>query len=207
MAYATLDDLRNELRIEDVVDDDILSEKISAAQRLIEQVCNRQFEASTDETRFVDYSSHTIQGRSLLLPWDVCRITQIVNGDGEVVPVDAYVTTPRLRTVEAGESLMVDVPQWWPWYAITLKASSGLRWTYEEDREEAIRITGRFAFSETAPPNVRSATVRLAYWLYQQRDVATDLPVVGVSRQIGVVLTPSTLPQDVAQRLKGLKRV
>lgn len=207
MAYATVNDLLIELRIDGTDEDDLLLRKIAEAQRIIEQVCNRQFEASTDETRFVDYSSRTIRGRALLLPWDVCRITEIRNGDGEVIPVEAYVTTPRLRTVQGGETHMVDVPSWWPWYAITLKQSSRLSWTYDEDPEEAISITGRFAFSETAPPNVKSATIRLAYWLYQQRDVATDLPIVGISRNIGTVLTPPTLPRDVEERLKGLKRV
>lgn len=205
MAYATLDDLKTELRISGTGEDALLTSKLDEAQRIIEQVYHRRFEASTEETRFVDYSAQTVQGRSLLLPWDVCRVSEIRNGDGEVVPVAAYVTTPRLRSVSDGASIMVDVPEWWPWYAITLKQSSRISWTYDSDPEEAIAITGKFAFSEAAPANVKSATVRLAYWLYQQRDVATDLPTQP-SKQ-GKMLTPADLPQDVQLRLKGLRRL
>lgn len=206
MAYATLSDLKTELRIESLEDDALLTAKLAEAQHIIEHTYNRRFEAAEDETRFVDYSHESVQGATLLLPWDICRVCEIRNGDGDIIPVEAYVTLPRLRGVVNGESVMVEAPEWWPWYGIVLKQSSRLRWTYDSDREEAIRITGRFAFSETAPPNVRSATIRLAYWLYQQRDVAGDFARAVTGKQ-GKVLLPAGLPQDVQLRLKGLRRI
>jgi hypothetical protein len=182
----------------------LLEGKLQEAQTILERVFNRRFEATAVETRYVDCAHPFVEGRNLLLPWDVCQITEIVNGDGTVIPVEAYVTTPRLRSVANGASLAVAVAEWWPWYAVTLKSNSGLSWRYTGSREEAIAITGLFAFSATVPSNVRSATVRLAYWLYQQRDVATDMP--GGAGKHGMVL-PAHLPQDVSARMVGLRRL
>ena len=204
MAYATLADLKEELRIASSGDDSLLEGKLQEAQMILERVYNRRFEATAVETRYVDCSPAFVEGRTLHLPWDVCRITEIVNGDGTVIPVEAYVTTPRLRSVADGASVAVAVPEWWPWYAVTLKGNSGRSWRYTGSQEEAIAITGLFAFSEAVPVNVRSATVRLAYWLYQQRDVATDMP--GGAGKQGLVL-PAHLPQDVSARMVGLRRL
>jgi hypothetical protein len=205
VAYATLEDLRTELRIGSIADDELLTAKLEEAQLILERTYNRRFEATAVETRYVDCAHPAVDGRNLLLPWDVCQIDEVRNGDGLVVPVEAYVTTPRLRSVADGASLAVAIPEWWPWYTIALKAGSGLAWRHNGSPEEAIAITGKFAFSETAPANVRSATVRLAYWLYQQRDTAVDMP--GVVGKQGVTLLPADLPHDVASRMRGLRRL
>jgi hypothetical protein len=208
MAYATLADLKAELSITATRDDALLTAKLEEAQFIIERTYNRRFEATAVETRLLDcaYPHVGDDGRTLLLPWDVCQIDEVRNGDGTVIPVEAYVTTPRLRSVADGASVAIDVPEWWPWYAIVLKAGSGLRWRHNGSPEEAIAITGMFAFSATPPANVRSATIRLAYWLYQQRDVAADVSSATVGKQ-GKVLLPAQLPQDVEMRLRGLRRL
>lgn len=207
MAYATLEQLKAELNITHTREDVILATKLEDAQAILERAYRRRFEATAEETRYVDYSPVAVKdGRALFVPWDVCRISQIVNGDGRIITADEYVTVPRLRSVSGGESLLPAVAEAWPWYAIQLKASTGLVWTYDESPEEAIAITGKFAFSETAPYVVRRATIRLAAWLYHQRDTMTDILAPTASKE-GTTLMPSSLPEDVQAFMKGLRRV
>lgn len=206
--YATLEQLKAETGIRESKDDDLLTQKIAEAQDILERTYKRRFEAPAPETRFVDYSPETLadNGRTLLLRFDVCQIDEVKNGDGTVISVDQYVTTPRLRSVSDGKSLAVGVPEWWPWYALTLKRNSGLRWMHNGQLEECFALTGRFAFSVTPPPAVVSATIRLAYWLYKQRDNAQNIPSPTAGKY-GQILLPADLPEDVQVKMKGLKRV
>lgn len=202
MAYATIDDLRAELRnFEPDADEDRWQDKLDEAQRTIENVCHRRFEAAAPETRYIDCLFPDVDGLVLTLPWDCCRITGITNGDGTAVAVNAYVTRPRLRTVSGGESLLPGTPEAWPFYAIQLKANAGVNWTYDTDPEEAIAVTGYWAFSETPPADIKAATIRLADWFYHQADNLTDVDENKASRS-GVLLTMMDLPLDVQRRLQ-----
>lgn len=214
MAYATLEQLKAELNITHDKQDDLLADKLTDAQAVLELIYKRCFEApAEEETRYVDYDPAFVKDgrRGLLLPqaWDVCQISQVVNGDGTVITPDKYVTEPRLRNVSGG---VITLPPYssagggWPWYALQLKASSGLYWTYEGDTKEAIAITGKFAFSATVPYVVRRATIRLAVWFYQQRDNLTDFQKPKPSKH-GIMLLPANLPEDVQGLMKGLRKV
>ena len=207
MAYATVEDLLHEMGMpaEDA-DEDKLQEKLDAAQRIIDRVTKRTFEASADETRLIDCSEETVNGRILYIPYDLCQITTVLNGDGVEVTVDEYVTEPRLRTVSGSTSVMPAVHDAHPWYALKLKLSSGKVWEYEDDPEEAISITGRFAYSVTAPPDIKDACIRLADWLYQQRNDLRDRQESIVSED-GTVLLMGDLPRDVQARLIPYVRV
>ena len=211
MAYATLEQLKAELNITHATLDALLADKLADAQAILELIYKRRFEApEEEETRYVDYAPAFVKDgrRGLLLPqgWDVCRISQIVNGDGTEITPNQYVTQPRARSISGGA---ITLPSYasggWPWFALQLKASTGLYWTYEGDREEAIAITGKFAFSETAPTAVRRATIRLAAWLFQQRDMMADFQKPRPSKH-GVLLLPSHLPEDVQSLMKGLRK-
>lgn len=202
MAYALLEELVQEMGLppEDFVDDGLLQEKLDAAQVIIEGVTKRSFEAGADETRLIDCTPDTVNGRTLHVPYDLCQITSIVNGDGVTITADEYVTEPRLRSVADGASILPAVRDAWPWWGVTLKASSGKAWSYTSDPEEAITITGRFAFSVTPPDDIKTATLRLADWLYQQRNDLRDRQESGTSTD-GVLLPMADLPMDVQARL------
>ncbi|NJN54077.1 MAG: hypothetical protein HC804_04560 [Anaerolineae bacterium] len=207
MAYATVEDLLHEMGMpaEDA-DEDTLQEKLDAAQDIIDRVTARAFEATADETRLIDCTPDMVNGRTLHIPYDLCQITTILNGDGVAVTADEYVTEPRLRTVSGGVSSLPAVRNAYPWYAITLKTSSGKAWTYDTDPEEAISITGRFAYSTTAPAAIKNACIRLADWLYQQRNDLRDRQESGVSED-GILLLMSDLPNDIQARLIPFVRV
>lgn len=210
--YCTSSDLKSYLGITSASDDTLLVLLIAQAQAYIESSTNRVFEASADTTRHFDawqdaassrYTGHrnpfyadTLAGygvgavlpervggfgwqRTLYLDNDLCQITTIVNGDGTTVLASSYVTEPRNDP---------------PYYALTLKESSGLVWTYGADVENAIAITGRWAYSLNAPADVKMATIELTSYLYRRRSLegmTLDTPQVSPS---GVTMFPAGMP-------------
>jgi hypothetical protein len=51
-----------------------------------------------------------------------------------------------------------------------LTVASGLTWTYTGEPWEAIEVTGKWAYSASAPDAVVTATKVVAKWLYRQGD-------------------------------------
>ncbi len=179
--YISVARLKQELDLDSLADDLLLARKIREAQTIIEQATRRVWKATSDTTVKFD-AAWDVEGRTLWFPHlDLCAITTVVNGDGSVIASDKYVTEPRGET---------------PYYGLTLKGSSGLGWTYTTDPEDAISITGRWAFSVMPPGDIVDATVRLAGWLYRQRDSSSDFDRVSVGVN-GVTMLPASIPQDI----------
>ncbi|MCI0726428.1 MAG: phage gp6-like head-tail connector protein [Chloroflexi bacterium] len=191
MAYVTLGQLKGYLGISEADDDGLLQQILDGAQKAIDKFCDRTFEAAADTTRYVDYDKRHVVDRTLYLDYDLAWVTSVVNGDGETIAASAYVTIPRHET---------------PYYALKLKTGSAKAWTFQDDPEDAIAITGRWAYSLTVPDDVELACMRLAAWLYRQKDTSkgdTDRPILG---GFGVVILPSQLPKDVVQLLQKYVR-
>lgn len=179
--YITVARLKQELDIDSLADDNLLARKIREAQVMIEQATRRTWKATSDTTRRFD-AAWDVEGRTLWFPHlDLCAITTVLNGDGATIAADKYITEPRGET---------------PYYGLTLRASSGLGWTYTTDPEDAIAITGRWAFSVTPPDDIVDAAVRLSAWLYRQRDSSSDFDRVSVGVN-GVTMLPASIPQDI----------
>lgn len=186
--YTDATTLKRYLGISSSSDDTLLGECIARAQALIDDYTGRAFEAAADTTRTFDAVAD-VNGPLLYVDEDLCQITSVTNGDGVVVAANEYTTQPRNET---------------PYYALRLLASSGKAWTYEDDHEDAISIVGRWAWSVTAPTAIAQAAIRLASYLYRQKDSANDLDravVVGNS-----TLLPSDLPSDLVQILDAYRR-
>lgn len=154
MAYIEIGDLRDELGIEGQEEDFLLNTAIGDAQAAIERQTSRRFEVATDTTRYFTYGRDT-DGRTLYLDEDLCSITTVTNGDGLVITAGSYVVIPRNRP---------------PWHEIKLKNSANLFWTYEDDYEDAIAITGKWGWSETPPDDIKRACKRLAVFFYRSKD-------------------------------------
>lgn len=187
MAYTNTTDVKAYAGVDGSGDDAVIGDLIAQAQAIIERACRgRVFEASADTTRKF-HAVEDVDGPVLHLDADLCQITSITNGDGTAVTSAQYTTLPANLT---------------PWYAIRLKDSSGVAWTYTDDPDEAISITGRWAWSVTAPADVEFATLRLAAFLYRQRDTSggdNDRPIMSNS---GAILLPSQLPKDVQDLMR-----
>lgn len=191
MAYTTTAAVKLLVNIPtaDTDDDALIATLVTQAQAEIDRYCHRTFEAAADTTKRMD-AIEDVDGMTLWLPDDLAVVTTVTNGDAAVVPASAYVTEPRNSA---------------PYYALRLKASSGLSWTYAADPEDAIAIVGRWAYSQTVPDAIARAATRLAAYMYNQRGQITDLdrPVVSST---GTVLLPAGLPRDVMEILEGYVR-
>lgn len=189
MAYVSLADLKSYLGITNTTDDAVLIGMIAAAQAGIDSWCGRTFEAAADTTKYMD-AADDVDGAWLYLPDDLAQITTVTNGDATTVTTADYVTQPRNRA---------------PYYALKLKASSDVAWTYSTTPENAIGITGRWAYSVTPPADIVQACRRYAAYLYRQRDAS----VFDVTAQvdIGLITIPQGIPADVEKLLNAYRRL
>jgi len=187
MAYASLDDLTTYLGIDDsTTDDRLLTPLLARAQAAIDAFTRRTFEAIADATRW--HTDANVQGRTLYLDGDCCAITSITNGDGAPVAATEYHTQPRNRT---------------PYYAVELWPDSTAAWEDGGRDGGQIAVIGRWAYSLTAPADVQHATVRLAAWLYRQKDNATADQALIVG---DATILPARIPSDVQQLLQPYRR-
>ncbi|MBD3354315.1 MAG: hypothetical protein GF364_22725 [Candidatus Lokiarchaeota archaeon] len=189
MAYVTVVELQRYGGIDSDIHNALLADLIDRAQTRIEQYCGFAFEASADTSRTFDsaeYPDGDVWGYTMYFDTWCASITSITNGDSTSITSSSYVTQPRNDT---------------PIYAVKLKASSGYVWEADsnDDTEDAITVTGRWAWSTEAPADIKHATLRLALWYYRQRDNSTDLDRPLLAE--GVTLLPSQLPRDVVEIL------
>lgn len=188
--YIELLDLKTYLGIDFELerDDAILENAIRYSKGWIDSVCLRTFEASTDSTRKFD-AVRDVRDRFLTLDRDLCSITAVINGDGTTITPTQYLTFPFQET---------------PYWALQLKASSGVRWTYISDPEAAITVTGKWAYSISAPDSIQVASLRLAAYIYRIKD-AQVFDVTAMS-EVGAVKIDKRMPKDVLELLVPYRR-
>lgn len=188
MAYTDTTTLKRYLGIPSATttDDTLLAELIARSQAVIDSYTLRTFEASADTERTFD-AVRDVAGATLYLDHDLCAVTSVTNGDGTIVT--GYTTEPRNGT---------------PYFALRLLASSGVAWTYTTDPEDAITIDGKWAYSTTAPADIAGACVRLAAYLYRQKDNAGDLDRAVIAGNATIL--PAEIPSDIRLMLNPYKR-
>ena len=191
MAYCGVDELKEYLGVTGTADDAMLLTLLAAAQRTIDSYCARTFEATADTVRTFD-SQRDVDGYTLTVDSDLCAITSIVNGDGTTISNSHYVTEPRNET---------------PYYAIRLKASAGNVWTstVSGDSENAITVTGKWAYSTSAPSDIAHVCKRLAAYIYRQKDNAGDLDRAVIAGNSTIL--PAQIPSDIRLMLTPYKRL
>ena len=191
MAYCGVDELKEYLGVTGATDDAMLLTLLAAAQRTIDSYCARTFEATADTVRTFD-SQRDVDGYTLTVDSDLCAITSIVNGDGTTISNSHYATEPRNVA---------------PYYAIRLKASAGKVWTstVAGDSENAISITGKWAYSTSAPSDIAHVCKRLAAYIYRQKDNAGDLDRAVIAGNSTIL--PAQIPSDIRLMLTPYKRL
>jgi uncharacterized phiE125 gp8 family phage protein len=153
-SYATLSAVKAYLRVSGAGDDTLLTDLVTRASRMIDDHCGRWF-ITRQETRAYDAIGSHITGRLLLLDADLLSLTSLTNGDGAAISPQNVILRPV---------------NWPPYFGISLRQESGLAWTYSGDPVGAISVAGTWGYSQSTPEPVVHATVRLAAWLYRQRD-------------------------------------
>lgn len=188
MAYTDTATLKRYLGIGVTDDDTLLGELITRSQAIIDHYTGRTFEASSDSTRYFD-AVRDVDGLTLHLDADLCAVTSVTNGDGTTVTSSQYTTEPRNAT---------------PYHQLKMLSNTGLMWTYTTNHENAISVTGKWAYSTTAPADIVAACVRLAAYLYRQKDSSTFETTA--YPDAGIIETPSGMPKDVRQMLAYYRR-
>ena len=189
MAYTTADAMRAYAGISGSGDDGLLATFADAAQAHIDKYTRRTFEGS-DTARYFTIGRET-EGRWLWFDEDLASITEILNGDASATEVTSgqYVVEPKDA----------------PYYGVKILASASKVWEYVTDPENAIKVTGVWAYSTTAPDDIVQAATRLAVFMYRQKDTSLDLdrPLI---TDAGVTLLPAGLPNDVKSLLLPYRR-
>ena len=189
MAYTNAAAIKAYLGISAATDDTLLGILAAAAQKAVDLHTKRLFEAASDTTRYFTVGQDT-HGRELIFDEDICSITTVVtNADdgsgGTTITATYYTTMPRNET---------------PYYGIKLLQSANYEWEYTEDPEGGIAVTGKWAYSASAPEDVAQATARWAAYMYRQKDSqvfdTTAIP------DAGVIQIPQGIPADVREMLK-----
>lgn len=152
--YTTVDAVKAYLRISTSTDDTLLADLIRRACRIIDDHCARRFD-SWNETRVYDATNTQITGHTLLLDADLLALTALTNGDGSPIDLDATILRPV---------------NWPPFFGVSLREGSGVAWVVSDVPGCAIRVTGTWGYDESIPEPIEHAAVRLAAWLYRQRD-------------------------------------
>lgn len=193
MSYATTQLLRTYLDVDAAADDTLLLALIVRAQKAIESYCGRVFEASADSTRKFTVGVDT-DGRWLYLDEDLASITSVVtNADADspttLTANTDYITHPRNRT---------------PYHAIEITTSSSYDWTYSDDPTSGVTVTGKWAWSTSAPNDIVHACIRLAAYYYKQKDAGV-LDTTAIP-EAGIIQVPQGMPRDVQMILAAYRK-
>lgn len=197
MVYAALADVRSYLGVgaPETADDALLTALIARSQGVIDRYTGRTFEASTQTRYFlprhIDYDDSSI----LMVDTDLLTVTTLRNGDdaATIIPDTDYWLWPFAAANDGA-----------PYWGIKLKAgASQPRWDFGTDGR--VQVAGTWGYSATAPDAIKHATIRLAGYLYRQRDSqvfeATADPVTGQ------MTIPPGMPKDVRLILDGYRRL
>lgn len=177
--YATLPDLKTYLGIpaQETSDDELLDRLLDAAQAHIDTFCRCTFEVVAATTHTFTLDDCDLSRNMLFLDEQLAQInTVIVDGNA----VTDYTTLPRVHT---------------PYYALVRNGG----WS------DQVAVNGKWGYSTSAPADVTHAAIRMAAYLYRQRDNSADLDrttVVG-----NATLLPVSLPSDLQTLLAPYRRV
>ncbi len=184
--YITLAQLKQYqgIPLDDTDSDALLTQFIVNAQKMVDNHCHRKFEAATNTTRYFQ-EARAIRGNELWLDRDLAAINTVTNGDGTVVAANQYRVIPP-NAISDGI----------PIEAIKLKPSAGINWDLGD--EDGIAISGKWAYSVSAPDDVVQAMWRLAGYFFGQKDNASDIdkPIL-ISAEGNTSILPRQLPKDL----------
>jgi hypothetical protein len=143
-SYCSLADLKTYLNVTTSTDDVLLQLMLDAATNRIDSRTGRTFQAAGDAVRYFDPSTDLLRGE-LWLDQDLSYVTSVINGDLTDITSGIY-TNPRNDT---------------PYYSLGIKTSNTNSWTYTNDYQNAISITGRWAYMERATITAISRTTNV----------------------------------------------
>jgi hypothetical protein len=196
MSYITAADLRQYIGAVSTSDDTQLGFAAARAQQMIDTYCNRTFEAPADTTRYYNALDLRYGGdvdafsNELRLDVDLCQLTRVTNGNGEIIPNNFLVQLPTNFT---------------PKYSIKIMMNTSYVWTYTGTPDMAISVLGRFAYSITAPADIIAACLALGKYIYKARTstIETDRAVLSSD---GIILPGKNIPDAITAQIEPYRR-
>jgi hypothetical protein len=171
--------------------DTILTSLITQARSVIDSYCGgkppriRTFEASGDSTRM--FNALDPIGRTLYLHDDLATTPSTVSD-----------STGTL-TLNTDYILLSDyTPPRAPYSRIKLLTRD---WTYSTYPDNAITVTGKFAYSTTPPNDIKLACIELVTVAYRQRDTVAGV-FASMTGENGAVIHPDGTAKRVIDKLE-----
>lgn len=163
--YCTDDDLKAWLRIGDTDDDSLLAYAITAASRIVDAYCGRQFGQITSAvTRYYTWAGSVYDYRDVLLTDDLYTVTDLVVGldtDGDGDNDQTLTSGTHFDLWPANAALDGQ-----PWKGLLLRQAS----THRYNRyARGLAITARWGWA-AVPAAVVQATLLLAAELFARRN-------------------------------------
>ena len=174
--YTTLPIVKEYLHLPAKESDAMLAKLITRASAIIDAYCGRWFVPLIETRQFQPAGSH-ITGRLLLLDADLLSVSAITVGDGELLNPSSYILRPV---------------NWPPYFGVSLKQNSMLRWGTFGGLGSLISVSGTWGYALAVPDPVAAAAVRLTSWLYRQFDSTSEEPAAD---------TVMRLPGEIRQML------
>lgn len=184
MAYATTAQVKTYLGLTVSTDDTLLGTLLLSAQAMIERAAGRLFEADTATVRYFTLADLDRDSGVLWLNGDLCTLTGVTNGDGTTVATGDVQTLP------------INTP---PWYGLRINPAVAV-FTSGQNTADRIAITGKWAYSASAPADIAQATIRLTAFLYRMRENGGDGDRTILTGN--ATLAPVTMPHDVVTIVK-----
>ncbi len=188
-AYATLAELKAYagISLTDTAQEALLNSLLERASEVCRTFTGQEF-AAAETTVAIDFSDPRVEmdGATLTLySMSALSVTSIGLEDGTVIPGASVALLPRSAARK---------------YKIRLLDPYGWTGTFVE-------ITGKFGYSLTPPADIVHSVIRLAHFMFKQKDNAsgdTDRPIVSPE---GLLLMPGGLPTDVQAIWQKYRRV
>jgi hypothetical protein len=156
--YTTTRAVKDYLHITSHDADAVLAKLVTRASVMIDTYCGRWFTPIIETRQYQPRGSH-ITGRLLLLDADLLSVSAITVGEAETLNPSSYILRPV---------------NWPPYFGISLKQNSLLRWGTIGGLGHQIAVSGTWGYALSVPDPVVTAAIRLTAWLYRQFDSAVD---------------------------------
>jgi hypothetical protein len=178
----------------DTTHDNLILELIGIAQTYVEQETGRLFEVTTDAVPTTRYFTVTedVVGLQLYLDQELVATSSVVAGT-DTIASSNYILLP---------------PNGPPYYAIKIKGISGLSWAVadsDDNYENAIQVSGYFAYSSDAPNDIKLVMYKLVNIMLKQR--AGEGQGTTIVTPEGLVVSPAGMPAEVQGILARYKRM
>lgn len=192
--YASLNDLKTALRIQDGVDDSLLEVALESASRLIDEYTMRNFYNAGTATRVFVPSDDDCVAIDDAISISSIAVSTLLNKTYDQTWTTAEYQTEPLNGVVDGLS---------GWPITRIRAVGVWEFPYDEDDEIAtVQITGVWGWS-AVPTAVKQATIIQAMRIFKRLD--SPLGVIS-SPDTGYFRVSSRIDPDVAMLLNSYRR-